>query len=279
MKEKLSFSGHDKFHCRQFWLKKGIDHVKNGHSFNNDAVTNLGVGRNMVTSIRYWIHAFGLVEENAPSELAVKLLSDGGYDPYLEDLGSVWLLHYSLVTHKMASLYWYTFNEFLRGKIEFNKESLALFFKNLCANQGTLNNDITVFINNYLLPEKSKGIEADFSGLLYELNLITRIERSGGWFKIENTERPSLAPQIILFCILKNLDEDVRTFSFRDLLQNDNSVGRVFCLSENGLNEKLQELISLYPENIVFSKNAGVKVLQIKGKINCWNVLNDYYGN
>lgn len=24
---KLKFSGHESFHCRQFWLKKGFDHV------------------------------------------------------------------------------------------------------------------------------------------------------------------------------------------------------------------------------------------------------------
>lgn len=275
MKEKLSFSGHDKFHCRQFWLKKGIDHIQNKRPFNDNAVTDLGVGRNMVNSIRYWVHAFGLVQDNTLSQLAIELLAEDAHDPYLEDLGTIWLLHYSLVTSKKASLYWYVFNEFLREKIEFTKDSLARFFIKMCPNENTLNNDINVFLSNYLLPEKSKGIESDFTGLLYELNLVTRIDRSGGWFKIENTERLSLAPQIILFCILREVNDNNRTFSFRELLD---SVGRVFCLSENGLNDKLQELTFLYPKTIVFSKNAGVKVLQIKEEINCWAVLNDYYG-
>ncbi len=49
----LYFSGHEKFHCRQFWLKKGYDFVQAGHKFSDkDAVVDLGVGKNMVGSIR-----------------------------------------------------------------------------------------------------------------------------------------------------------------------------------------------------------------------------------
>jgi hypothetical protein len=47
---KLTFSGHDTFHCRQLWLKKGYDFVKNGNKFMDiEAVVLLGVGKNMVS--------------------------------------------------------------------------------------------------------------------------------------------------------------------------------------------------------------------------------------
>ena len=35
---KWTFSGHDSFHCRQLWLKKGFDYVKEGRSFNEEDV-------------------------------------------------------------------------------------------------------------------------------------------------------------------------------------------------------------------------------------------------
>ncbi len=285
MRKKLTFTGHDKFHCRQFWLKKGLTHIENKQIFNDASVIHLGVGRNMVSSIRYWLRAFGISIENQASEFGQKLLLDNGFDPYIEDIGTVWLLHHNLITQKKASLYNIVFNDFLRTKIEFTKESLLQYLIEYCtkykfkANTNSLKNDINTFINNYTLPEKSKGIESDFSGLLYELKLLTRIERSGGWYKIENTERLSLAPQIILFCILKNAEKGATTFSFRDLLQNENSVGRVFALNENGLNDKLQKITELYPNQLIFSDNAGVKVLQLKGELNCWDVLKNYYEN
>jgi len=51
---KLVFSGHETFSCKQFWLKKGYDFVNNNMTFNNDdAVVDLGVGKNMVSSIRF----------------------------------------------------------------------------------------------------------------------------------------------------------------------------------------------------------------------------------
>src|SRR5436190_358163 len=94
-KPKFTFSGHDSFQCRQFWLKKGFDYVRKGKSFNDeDAVVELGVGKNMVTSIRFWMRAFNLISnDDILTEFAIKLFSDEGYDPYLEDEASLWLLH------------------------------------------------------------------------------------------------------------------------------------------------------------------------------------------
>lgn len=83
----LVFSGHDTFHCRQFWLKKGYDFLITGNTFNDlDAPLRLGVGKNMVTAIRFWAKCFQMVDENQKSTLLAKqLFSDDGWDPYFED--------------------------------------------------------------------------------------------------------------------------------------------------------------------------------------------------
>lgn len=68
---RYSFSGHETFYCKSLWLKKGYDFLKKGNSFNNDdAVVKLGVGKNMVSSIRYWLKAFGLTKADQPTALA-----------------------------------------------------------------------------------------------------------------------------------------------------------------------------------------------------------------
>ena len=73
---KYTFSGHDTFQCRQLWLKKGYDFVQEGQSFNNeDAVVKLGVGKNMVSSIRYWLKAFNIIDnKDKPTEFCIKLI-------------------------------------------------------------------------------------------------------------------------------------------------------------------------------------------------------------
>ena len=126
---KLTFSGHESFTCRQFWLKKGYDFLSQGGHFSDaDAVVHLGVGKNMVSSIHYWLKSFDLVDDHgAPSELACYLLADQGKDPYLEKPGTLWLLHYLLVTRGRANLYDLVFNDFRREHPIFTKPQLAKF--------------------------------------------------------------------------------------------------------------------------------------------------------
>ena len=58
-----SFSGHETFPFRYPWLKKGFDAVgEDPHVFlRDDAITTLGVGKNMVRSIRHWCLTAGVL--------------------------------------------------------------------------------------------------------------------------------------------------------------------------------------------------------------------------
>jgi len=53
MNRKLIFSGHETFHCKSLWLKKGYDFIEKEGKFIDEASVELGVGRNMVSSIRF----------------------------------------------------------------------------------------------------------------------------------------------------------------------------------------------------------------------------------
>ncbi|MDY4917491.1 MAG: DUF4007 family protein [Candidatus Cryptobacteroides sp.] len=76
---RYSFSGHESFYCKPLWLKKGYDALCNGVNFSSPkAVAALGVGKNMVFSIRFWMRAFGLCENDTPSRLADMILADDG---------------------------------------------------------------------------------------------------------------------------------------------------------------------------------------------------------
>ena len=104
---KLTFSGHDTFHCRHLWLKKGYDFIKKGRKFtDDDAVVELGVGKNMVSSINFWMRAFGIIDKDGLlTDFANYILDDAGKDPYIEDEATLWLLHYQLITQNIASTY------------------------------------------------------------------------------------------------------------------------------------------------------------------------------
>ena len=118
---RYSFSGHESFFCKPLWLKKAYDAMNEGVNFTSpDAVALLGVGKNMVSSIRFWSRAFGLSINDNPTPFAHAIFdTENGYDPYLEDEGTIWLLHYFLLTNKVASLYHLTF-------LDFNERSESL---------------------------------------------------------------------------------------------------------------------------------------------------------
>jgi hypothetical protein len=293
---KLQFSGHESFICKHFWLKKGYDFISHKGNFNEEsAVIDLGVGKNMVTSISYWLKSFGLIDMNQqPSELAGFLFHNKkGVDPYIESLASVWLLHYSLIKTNKASLYNLFFNEFIKGRTDFTKEQLLNFVKRALEdesqknfNENTVNSDISVFLRNYLKPtykETKIDIEEDFSSLMIDLDLMKsyKAENAEGkvveWYQVENKIQIDLPAEVVLFTILDN-ESYGKSIAFKELLVGYNSPGVVFALNEEGLYNKIEQIVK-NNKGVTYTETAGIRELQIKSKLNKWDVLHGYYKN
>ena len=287
--DRLIFQGHDTFICRNNWLKKGYDFIEAGGNFNDaDAVVQLGVGKNMVTSIRYWLRAFGLTDDtDALQDVAHELLGDAGSDPYIEDGATLWYLHYLLVRTGRASLYHYVFNELRKEGFSFSRAQLQHFIARKCAeratpvNENTLDSDITVFVRSYAPSGKEQGkvdIEEESTGLLQDLGLLTVSKNDGIRYHVENLERPELPWQVVLRVVLENPAYG-ETISFTDLEVAPDSPGLVFALNERGLFYKIEEMMARFPAAIVYSSTAGNRVLTIKREqIDLVEVLGEYYG-
>src|SRR5690554_5053718 len=284
---KYTFSGHDSFHCRQLWLKKGYDFVQEGKNFNDDdAVIKLGVGKNMVSSIRFWLKAFNIIDnKDIPTEFGKRLFDDeNGYDPFLEDEASLWLLHYQLVKNGFASIYSIIFNEFRKEKLFFTKETFVKYVKrigegnpDLNFNENTIAKDFIVFANLYKSNTESKDIEDSFSGILSEIELLkTTGKGKEEQFYIENTERDNLPGAVVLFTILDNPNYG-NSISLNSLEFDFNSPGSIFALNRSGLMNKISEIVSEF-KDITFTDQAGIKELQFKKKSDAFTILDTYYG-
>jgi hypothetical protein len=295
---KYTFSGHESFQCRNLWLKKGFDYITNGNSFtSDDAVVHLGVGKNMVAAIRFWLKAFNIIStKEQVTEFGRKLLSDKGWDPYLEDDASLWLLHYQLVKNNFASTYNIIFNEFRREKIEFTRDTFVAYIKkrasidsNVSFTQNTVEADFDVFKKMYLSSmDESKNIEDGFSGILCDLNLVKSYKKErSDWvegkekimkydcYYIENTERSELPAPIFLFSILDN-PQYGNSISLQNIEQDINGPGSLFAMNRTGILDKIDEIIEA-DRDIIYYDQAGVKELQFKKKPNVFSVLTQYY--
>ncbi|MBD1395238.1 DUF4007 family protein [Mucilaginibacter glaciei] len=290
---RIGFSGHETFVCRTFWLKKGYDFVMDGRAFaDEDAVVALGVGKNMVTSINFWMRGFHIMDrdQNNITDLGQYLF--GGRDPFLEDIASLWLLHYSVVKNQKVFIFNSFFNEFTKQRSEFTKEHLIGFLKRKTESGGlrlfsekTYESDATVFLRTYLRSHDGKAdLEDETANLLIELNLLTAYfkENTEGkavqWFRLLRQDRFDLPKAVLLYAILDRFGGESQTITFNELLEAPDSPGLIFSLSEKGLESQLRELAVFYHGDITFSETAGNQVLQIKNPLDKWTVLEEYYG-
>ena len=288
----LKFSGHDTFHCRQQWLLKGIELIDNeelnGFHDLEGAILNLGVGKNMVLSIQYWLRAFGLIdEEKKLTKIAELIFSEKkGYDRYLEDEGTLWLLQYLLCSLDKASIYKIIFADYTRERIsnEFDERQILNFIKlkiaettNRETSENTLSSDFKVFIQSYFAGIRtSKSLEDDFNSPLIELNLISSISRENGiiTYKLNKENRIDFPLEIFAYCLF-DIYGNGASIQFKDIRE---TLGSYFVFTNEGLEIIIEKLCSKYDE-IVFNDNAGVRQIQLKANSEDFklNLLQNYY--
>ena len=288
----LKFSGHDTFHCRQQWLLKGIELIDNKDlkGFHNleDAILNLGVGKNMVQAIQYWIRAFGLIDdEKKLTEIAKMIFSaDEGYDCYLEDEGTLWLLQYLICNVDIASIYKLVFLDYTNERIsnEFDERQIINFIKIKIAesssretSENTLSSDFKVFIQSYFSGVRTlKSLEDDFNSPLIELNLISSISRENGvmTYKLNKENRADFPIEIFGYCLF-DLYGNNSAIQFKDIRK---TLGSYFVISNEGLEIIIENLCREYSE-FIFNDDAGIRQIQIKATSEEFklNLLQKYY--
>lgn len=275
---RYSFSGHETFHCRSLWLKKGIDYIQDGHSLqDNSAVVDLGVGKNMVASIKYWMKATSLLRENSVTKLGEFLFGREGKDKYCEDVATFWILHYHLVISGIASLYGLTFIDFQREKKEFDRDLLQSFVRRMCNtpeqknvyNDNTVRKDIGVLLQNYVAPDNFRQIER-FSALFINLNLISCI--GDDKYRFAEVHKYTIPDEVMLYALIDFKREDL-TLSF-DSIQ---ILALLFCISTSVFLERLSELAVKYSDIIDYSDNSGIRNVLFKTKVDKFDILTSYY--
>lgn len=277
--ESYKFSGHESFPCKSLWLKKGYDYDQDNGDFNDPlAVVKLGVGKNMVGSIRFWYKAFGLNKESKTRWIADFLFGEQGRDPYMEDAGTLWLLHYLLISTGEATLYQWFFTDFQRKKKLFKKVDVVSYVKAKMLDTGklsqfndnTVGKDVGVLLQNYCAPRNAKNNE-DYSSLLLDLNLLTAVGKDEYAFNEDG--RAQLTPDIFFFTVLMEKGTDV-SVTFEDTLRR---IGLLYCMTELDIINCLKEVAEKYSDIVVYSDIAGVRQLLFTKEVEPVEILRRYY--
>ena len=279
----LNFSGHETFTPRYGWLKKVYDKIlsdggKVGSDFFDfpERISDFGVGKNMVKSMKYWAIYYGIIikEKNAYtlSDFGNKLLSDiNGYDPYLENEASLWLLHWiAAQKQEFATSLYFTFNEFSRTT--FTKEELLsaiLDYSSLAsgraATQGTIKRDIDCLLATYTFtpPEEKKIFEERVLPPFAHLKLISQVPGTQQ-FQFNRNQKLSLPNKILAACIMEFVaKKDTKTITLNSLTYDVGSPGRIFKLGEDFLSAFLPEIEIHTEGSLSWTESASLSQIVI----------------
>ena len=212
----MKFSGHETFVCRFAWLPKAFRALtRDVGAFTDDeaAMAELGLGKNMVRSLRFWVEAMGLAVPSPSRSLVLTdfaraVFADGGFDPYLEDIRSLWLLHWNLSSRSEGSLFAWRFllnqwpyPEFTRSEAlaAFARESAQL---GLSHSTVTLSQHLDAFLHTYYSARSAEvAVEDSLEGPLVEIEFLQKLgERKvdgGRWetvYAFRREPKPEITP-------------------------------------------------------------------------------------
>jgi hypothetical protein len=261
------FARHETFHPRFGWLKKGFDKAKEdpGVFLAEDAPVRLGVGKNMVRSIRYWCKVFKLLADDRPTEFGYNLLEDDGWDPFLEDPASLWLLHWNLLKPPCDAAAWhYTFNQFRR--VEFSQNDLFLAVsdygqtlkKNIA--ESSINKDVSCILRMYVKQRSQTKVSEDSIDCPFtELGLIHTAGDSK-YYTFRVNQKRNLPAEIVVAACLEYADwvgHGQRTIALSRLLYDIGSPGMVFKLPESAVCDAIERVARQW-KAIALSESAGL---------------------
>ena len=281
-KVKISFSGHDKFECKSDWITKGLmAYKKNNEIFlqsnMEESIATLGLGINMIKSLQHWMKVLELITKDDLTILGQAILDN---DPYLENIDTLWILHWNLAKNRdRTTLYNLFFNKIYPHKFSkndiFQYITLWLDETKIKLSPTTLNSDIDVFIRLY----SNNHDESRSMSLLSDLNIITKLTHSNYSLNINSVAKISDEVFLYIFCdyIETQYKTNIRSISIDDIQRGVLSIQKSLCMGEHTLYSKIHRLPQLTDNKFTYSEAAGIKQIYMNDSIDKLTILTKIY--
>ncbi|MGY6285446.1 DUF4007 family protein [Methylorubrum extorquens] len=252
-----AFSGHESFAPRYGWLPKLYDAIVDDPGLFADedgAIARLGLGKNMVRSLRFWGDAFGLLGAEGrmvrPTPLAVSILDPvDGRDRYVERTETLWKLHWALATRGHLGAWNVVFDEI--SDPEVTRRHLTTLVRQRAVrtrgeiSQATLALHVSVFLQCYCGSEQDDIVLEDTLGCpLQELRLCRLVDAAGDQVvRMPRGPKPGLTVGAFAHALADHWHSRLagnRTVSLRSLLHERHAPGKVLKLDEATLLERME---------------------------------------
>lgn len=308
-KTKFRLKGHESFVPREGWIAKGIQAVsENPEVFskrNFYGADAMGVGANMAKSIRYWLMVMGLTTKDKSGDYLTglgKLIL--AKDPYIEDMITLWILHYELVNQRELATSWYLF--FQQGTdAELTREEYQTYvgqqlmkeFNIIEYVEKSLRDDVSAILNMYC---RSHSIEEDFDpeeNNISPWNRLGLLAQSGSRFYSVEPDATRIPDEFILYMIYKMIgtaeqsaesieatkkatakekSSEEYSISIDDLYYGIGGVKNSVHMNYIHMNDVLDRLQT--KGLIRIDRTAGLDVIYVPAEQSAYKILKNYYG-
>ncbi len=291
----MKFRAHETFFIRKGWLSKGMERVVAKEDLFVDKAENpmdvLGIGSNMVKSLRYWLQAVDLTFEPSSGKRVQSLTPFGEMvyekDRYIEEVGTLYLLQYKLAKNKDNATAWYFFfNDFTMS--EFTREDFVQAIQNyiLMSEDGesaairSLNDDFACIINTYLPRYKSNpgkvSAENNIDCPFGELGLVDIANKKQRTYK-KTTPSPKTFDPWVVFAVISDQAKGRDEIGLNELLKGVCNIGRVFNFDAVTLLDVLHEVEKKGLIKII--RTAGLDVIHINEQFTFDKCVERFYEN
>ena len=289
----MKFRGHETFFIRKGWLYKGMSNIVREPGVFQGVAGNpmdvLGIGANMVKSLRYWLTTTQLTSEPKTGKKNQFLTELGKIiyenDAYMEEIGSIWLVHYMLAINMDDATSWYIFfNEF--NKTEFTVEdfhSAVVKYVRMqedvsVPSDRAIDDDFTCLMNTYvprikLNPAKVHP-ESNIDCPLGELGLVDVINKREGVYK-KSVPKLDMLPQMILLSAIVNGADGNKEIRISSLQNDKFQIGKIFNLDSITLINALYRLETTGLIKVI--RTAGLDIIRIETDMNFLDCVKAYY--
>ena len=299
-------SGHESFPCRYPWLPKAVRGVSaNPRLFSDEdqAMVSLGVGKNMVRSIRFWSQVAGVATAiskgggHMATKLGTTLLGERGLDPFLEDIRTLWLIHWNLSTNiENPLLAWdYLLNRWQEPDLV-PGAALRALQKEAAKLDGnlslvTLEQHFDTFIHTYVPTRSRKGevLEDNLDCPLVELELIVKVgerelDQSSGKrepiYGFRRDEKPDITPELFAYCLndfwqMRHQKED--TLPLQAVAHGHGSPGQIFKLPEEDIRARADALAQQTNGFFAYIESANLQQIHKRGDQDSIALLKNVY--
>lgn len=299
-------SGHETFPCRYTWLPKAVKGLRENPTLFSDesnAMVALGVGKNMVRSIRFWSLASGIASVEPKgrglslTRLGNSLLGERGPDPFLEDIRTLWLIHWNLSTNmENPLLAWdYLLNRWQEPELV-RSAAIKALRKEAEKQDGdlsavTIEQHFDTFLHTYIPTRGRKGDvqEDNLDCPLVELDLIAKVgerevDRSSGKreliFAFRREEKPEITPELFVYCLndfWRKYHPVESTMTLKEVTHGHGSPGQVFKLPEDDIRARVDELARQTHGFLKYYETANQQHIQKSGDRDSIELLKNIY--